>query len=571
MSADLAFVFENAFSGLFNYDAKYDELTFTNNDKITITDYPINLRKIWYKFYPQLLKKYKKLGKVYNEQELMNDIEKDELLPFIPTNIVDEEILDKREFHKLLEDDYKFQQLSTRSDRKHFEFSIKECVKYDLPDFKGWNINLYLQRGLLKIKDIKGWSTYHIDIPFVVQWLHKFTYGHESPYFRFTDEKCSTLQHLEELKQAPIDDIFEVVDDIIRHHVDDKHYDPKVGLVDTNLLNYASIYDFKYFNLDDYVISKFIINKIVSEIDGTPTEKFYDPGLSIREKNNKAQNIANELCPRLMKCKYSDAVKEFSSHVWVKAIKSNEISNVLTLIDNNEEQTDSILNAFPECYIEFFDHEIEEKKINSDNWSQMWNKYCDNVKNGIPTFCGTWIKTFHAEPPLELYISPNEPCGKYHCSTSSVWSQHVNRLTIPNEMKSLAYWQYMKSSNGKKRNPNDTIMYSFFSNSDENKIIFCRSDVELQEPARVRYNIPVQFSLLKPFLHEEIDTNNICLFTHLTKDDWNKVAGGNDKIDVVVFSEMKNIYRERTPLKLVLEHFTEAIALKFGVECERIE
>ena len=223
---------------------------------------------------------------------------------------------------------------------------------------------------------------------------------------------------------------------------------------------------------------------------------------------------------------------------------------------------------FPKAVGKWFESLIESKTINKDNWLEYWNKY--NKSINIGNCCYLWIKTYHDEPPLEIYISPNSTCGEYNRNTCQTWADCVNRCTIPKEMTSMNYWQYMIESKGKKRNPNQSTMYSFFSNTDENKIIFCRSDVELQEPAKARYNIPVLFSELKPFLHEEIITNDICSFTHLTKDDWNKVAGGNDRIDVVVFSEMKNIYKERTPLKQVLSYLVENIEINFSVECDKL-
>jgi hypothetical protein len=138
------------------------------------------------------------------------------------------------------------------------------------------------------------------------------------------------------------------------------------------------------------------------------------------------------------------------------------------------------------------------------------------------------------------------------------------------EMLSMKYYDYMVKSNGVKRNPNQTIMYSYFSNSNENKLIFCKSDVELLDPAIPRYYIPVEFKKLKQYLHEDLLTTDICMFTQLTKNDWEKVAGGKEDIDIVAFNDMKNVYRERMPLKEVIKYLIDNIEIEFdGAKCAK--
>ena len=191
-----------------------------------------------------------------------------------------------------------------------------------------------------------------------------------------------------------------------------------------------------------------------------------------------------------------------------------------------------------------------------------------------------WVEMFHEEPPLMFYPSPN-----YHESTSTdlpnarkpwqrgktiadAWSAVNSDATVPNEMTSMKYYDYMVKSNGVKRNPNQTIMYSYFSNSNENKLVFCRSDVELLDPAVPRFYIPVEFKKLKRYLHEDLLTTDICMFAQLTKNDWDKIASGKESIDVVAFNDMKNIYRERTPLRNVIKYLVDNIAIEFDVECQ---
>lgn len=215
----------------------------------------------------------------------------------------------------------------------------------------------------------------------------------------------------------------------------------------------------------------------------------------------------------------------------------------------------------------WFEQMILRKIINKDNFNEFWKDYGDRAKCR-KTIGFAWIKTYHEEPPLEIYASPNVNVDGD--TNASLWKRYVNEYTIPKEMTSIAYYDYMIKTKGIRKNPNCTMMYTFFSNSLENKIIFCKSDVEFDYPAVERYSIPIEYDKIKPFLHEELETNDICMFASLDKDDWQKIAGGNSDVDVVCFSDCKNIYRERTPLKRVIEYIIMHIELTFGEECEEI-
>ena len=176
MSIDnIVFVFENTFVDVFKYDAKYNEMNFINTtDSFNIKQYPSNLRKIWYKLYPKLIRAYPKLNKVYDLKMLMNDIETDETLDYIPDYLIDTDELSTRVYHKLLQEDYEYQQLTTRADRKHFAFS--HVANYDIPslNMKGWNFNHYLNNKTMKIKDIPSFALSIIDIKYLIQYMNKF-------------------------------------------------------------------------------------------------------------------------------------------------------------------------------------------------------------------------------------------------------------------------------------------------------------------------------------------------------------------------------------------------------------
>ena len=236
--------------------------------------------------------------------------------------------------------------------------------------------------------------------------------------------------------------------------------------------------------------------------------------------------------------------------------------------------TEAIMKQFPNKIIEYATNMIAQKQITKDNLVEFLRKF--NIDMHLEQFAAltfTWIKTYKEEPQLEIYVAPNTSIEfeMGYNTNMSIWRRYVNFSTVPNEMKSISYWKYMIDTKGKKKNPNHTIMYTFFSNSLENKIIFCKSDVELLTPAVPRYSIPVDFVKVKPFLHEELITNDICSFCQMTKDDWNKVAGGNDSLDIVAFSDSKNIYRERTPLKIVLKYIVNALIVKFECDVQSME
>lgn len=170
-----------------------------------------------------------------------------------------------------------------------------------------------------------------------------------------------------------------------------------------------------------------------------------------------------------------------------------------------------------------------------------------------------WVKYIHSDPIYEIYPSPLID------NLASVW-RTISSIQPPKEMTDIKYYNYMIKNNGIKRPQNITAFYSYFSNTNENKFIFINNDNILENEARLRYIIPIDYQRVKTFLTEELETNDICLFTNLTDKDWQKVAGGNDRIDCVVFSDWANVFRHRTtPIKLI-KYFKESIELKFDIE-----
>lgn len=555
MSVELPFIFVNIFDNIFKYDEKYDELEF-NVESFNIMNYNIGIREIWYKYYPALLRKYKNLEEVYDEKKLISDMENDTFMPFIPMKLISDEDIEKRVFHKILEEDYKFLQLKDANDRKHYIFN--HMTQYCIPDLMdGWNLNIYLDQNLLSIHELKNCkSLLHLSPKYAIEYI-TITGEVDRCWEIFTNENCDTMFHIDELMKLSDDLIKQIADNIINRYSNIKRNGNK-KLTNLDLLMYCDLKFFKEFDIENIDVARLMFQRISKvELDR------YTPLVILKS--------VLMVILKLHKLDDSDKLTNDKTTFPVLKLFDAPFDSIMDddmricLMIDNPNLVDLFLEYRNDLCSDWITGAIKHKQINKDNWNDIWNKYKNypNVESMKPMFCAEWIIAYHEEPPLEIYVSPKDNCSRG--TMADIWRRYVCADDVPKEMTNMNYYEYMIMLKGKKRNPNNTTMYTFFSNSDENKIIFCKSDVELIEPAKARYNIELNYDLVKPFLHEEIETNGICSFTHLTKDDWNKVARGKDDYDIVCFSEMKNIYRERTPIKDVLEYLTSAIELKFGV------
>lgn len=219
---------------------------------------------------------------------------------------------------------------------------------------------------------------------------------------------------------------------------------------------------------------------------------------------------------------------------------------------------------------EYLEALIRRKQLTPETCTALVQKYVPGDKHAsgnerLADLGKLMIEVYHEEPYFELYGPPNY---NHNGTYARAWSQYVNNFTIPREMTEGAFYEYMVRCNGQRRSDKSTSCYTFFSNSLENKIIFVKSDALLSHPAVLRVDIPIPFDKLKSFLHEGIDTNGICMFTEMSDNDWNKVSGGNNQIDCVTFSDKKNVWCERTPLRTVLKHLVDSIELEFEVKID---
>lgn len=179
-------------------------------------------------------------------------------------------------------------------------------------------------------------------------------------------------------------------------------------------------------------------------------------------------------------------------------------------------------------------------------------------KTNYTEFGVEWIKNKKTDPPFELWPeTPNIELQKAYKSYISI--------ELPKEYTEKRFYDYM-IKNKSKRNSECTAIYTLFSNNSEHKIIFIDDNNMLMPPAKKRMTIPVKYETIKTFIGEELDTNNITMLTKISGADFDKICGGNHLIDCFVYSDIKNIYRERTPLKQILEYFVNVLEMKYNIE-----
>ena len=546
MSSELALIFANIFDDLFVYDEKYNELKFIadiSSETVTeiVTKKPKGIRDIWYRCYPAIMAAHS-LNKTYSMNDLLTAIEKDDGYDFIPNSFIMDDMRKNHIFRKIIEQDYLFEKLMEDNDRRHFKLDIP--ILYE----DGLNFNKYAEKGFIDLSQVSKYLNF-MDIKWTIKYAND---GHSvAPYVRRIYMEDTIGEDLfEQLNEKARKEYAEIVttqfDNIMRFKI----------------LDYCDIIGrYNRFRMSEPDMSGSITQKIASL--WTDDEKVQE-----RIKNT-----------------FDYCIQYLISSMYLKlVIKYGTIAQKVRVCMNHDAYTaDVLLQMNSDIVIPYCYELIKMKTITPDNIQEYVEKYgilshADRFDLGF-----AWVETYKEEPPLCIYPNPNyvenlskdktNPISKWRTGRNikDAWSVAINASTIPQEMCSMKYYDYMVKSNGVKRNPKQTIMYSFFSNSSENKLVFCRSDVELLDPAVPRWYIPVEFKSLKRYLHEDLITTDICMFSQLTKNDWEKISRGKDDIDVVVFCDNKNIYRERTPLKTIIKYVVDNINIEFDVECNEAQ
>ena len=321
--------------------------------------------------------------------------------------------------------------------------------------------------------------------------------------------------------------------------------------INTSILNKLT----ESLNFSEYNLNRSILfNKLLEYDTGKLFIKSFDIDLYFAIiLNNLSENILNDI---LYKCVEAKKLNELFEALEKHNIKESEIINyyhkclyIILSIDikndnqENKQYFENSLNNFIEKYKD------EENNLRNSN------KF-DNNNNARHTLGYYYIVAYKSVPPLSIYSHPSVE------DLARIWEDKTSMET-PLEMTNAKYYDYMIKNNGNKRPAHITALYSYFSNTAENKLIFIQNDETLDHPAKLRYIIPIEYELVKEFITEDLDTNDICLFTTISNADWKKIANDNDRLDIVAFSDYKNIYKERSSVKKLLEFFKDAIEMKF--------
>lgn len=196
---------------------------------------------------------------------------------------------------------------------------------------------------------------------------------------------------------------------------------------------------------------------------------------------------------------------------------------------------------------------LSNSEILFDKVFENLNHNCNYKEFGVD-----WIINRKTDPPFEIW--PETP----NIRLQQAYKSHIS-IELPKEYTEKRFYDYM-IKNKSKRDSECTAIYTLFSNNNEHKIIFIDDNNILVPPAKKRMTIPVKYETIKTFIGEELDTNNITMLTKISGADFDKICGGNHLIDCFVYSDIKNIYRERTPLKQILEYFVDILKIKYNIE-----
>lgn len=252
------------------------------------------------------------------------------------------------------------------------------------------------------------------------------------------------------------------------------------------------------------------------------------------------------------------------------AIKYKFMNQMLSNVIVNDYIFETLSNICIDIVYIYLSILIDRKELKDDFLKMCVEKYINNetaaTNNRLADLGIRYIYIYKQEPPLILYPNPNFKDSSHGMNAYEMWCEYINVNTVPREMTNESFYEYMIKYNGYKKNPNNTSCYTFFSNSLENKIIFIKSDTILNSPAVLKFDIPVEYDKLKVYLLEGIETNNICMFSSLNDNDFTKIAGGNYMLDCVVLSDSKNIYRERTPLRNVIQYLISSIEIEYNIK-----
>jgi hypothetical protein len=284
----------------------------------------------------------------------------------------------------------------------------------------------------------------------------------------------------------------------------------------------------------------------------------YDPSYRIKCIVNKFNNITEEQFRKLI----------------------SKFMNFDNNVKCNFQMNSMFIKVLKELKYKYFFNEIQDKYFDElkDEYITIDFNYVESYiksKSNVPF--EEILKQVHTEPHYYDELACMW-CEYRKCDPPfDMWPQTPNRdlqrayrkyisEELPKEYTDVKYYNYMMK-NRRSRSEHGTNVYTLFSNNIENKIIFVDASKPLDEEyAELRFSVDIDYSKMKKFLGEQLNINNITTRTRLSDYDFNKVCGGDVNIDCFVFSDVKNIYKEITPLLQLLEFFKAAIETKFNVK-----
>ena len=285
---------------------------------------------------------------------------------------------------------------------------------------------------------------------------------------------------------------------------------------------------------------------------------------------SKNQNILTKIVNKF----YCDITEDQFKLLMMKCMNFNE--NIKCNIEMNDKFI-TILSELKYKYFfdvvqnKYFDKLKDEYISNNDNYvisyiksnsSLSFNDVLNKI-HGEPhqydCYACMWCESRKCDPPFDMWPqTPNRDLQK-------AYRKYISE-ELPKEYTDAKYYNYMMK-NKRLRGEHGTNVYTLFSNNIENKLIFVDASKPLDEEyAELRFSVNVEYPKMKKFLGEQLNINNITTRTRLSDYDFNKVCGGDTNIDCFVFSDIKNIYKEITPLSQLLEFFKTAIETKFNIK-----
>lgn len=571
----LSVVFPNEFT----YDEKHND--FFAKMKIDIMSYPFNLRQLFYMLYPKTRDSSKEFS--ITRTELNNLMDTDPEVQYIENP----EEFSEESLKHLIKDDFEYLALDNDQDRKFYEMNY--IVKYSKnvlgTDSNTWNFEYLFEKQLYPISErfdkikLTKYGSYRF-----IEFLRKNSKlsldGTISRilimrfHYQFSKDSNKTLKGMFEDLTMDKYEKERFVNVYIRIIRDDKEkvfgeYDETAiqinfdGMLECGVPNENIANQFFEYATNNNVLDLFVSFDSL----GMDTSRFLEKitkEITLREFVEMSKKISEETAERIIAIDIFNVRNFFEKIDWnpfnFKTFNVNTCHKSILkyVLDNHTELLKQVLeNVNQENVLKWF-CEMTVRKLFKieyiENFPNDWKteRYHDRV------LASYWIEYMRIEPPLSIYPSPMD------YNLAGDW-RRLFSIDPPMEMYDRRYYDYMLRNDGKKRPQNITAMYSYFSNSEFNKIIFISTDDILDKPARLRFIIPVSFDVVKEFLTEDIDISGICKFTRITNDDWTKITGGKDRIDVVAFSNVKNIYGEYSKMSELIEYFKSSIEVKFDI------